>query len=121
MYNKINQNTELNVIERYNVALDIYHEFQIRLKYPVYGSLVFLTSDTKLFIAGGYNNQKGSIYNAYTIDLSNGIVTDLKALSTPAWTVYQPYLENNNILMFSTGEETEGYPQIISYTIDLPY
>jgi hypothetical protein len=111
----------LNIIERYNISLDTYDEFQIKLTVPVYGCLAILTSDSKLLIGGGYNSQRGSVENVYTIDLSNGVISNMKPLSKPAWTVLPPYLNNDEIILFSTGEETDILPQIVKYNIDLPF
>jgi hypothetical protein len=48
------------------------------------------------------------------------MINDMKSLPKPAWTVLPPYLNNTEIIMFSTGEETDDFPQIVSYSLDLP-
>ena len=87
---------------------------------PVYGCFVVPVNENKLLIGGGYNNNYGNSDKVYTIDTNTGLVNNLAPLSNPGWSVLPPIYQNGSIRLFSCGEESEGFPDEISYSIKVP-
>ena len=76
-------------------------------------------SESKLFIAGGYNSIKGSINNVYTVGLNDGKIVEYPPLIKSTWTVLPCYVLINEIFMICTGEENDEMPECVSYDLSI--
>jgi hypothetical protein len=72
------------------------------------------------FLLGGFNESRGNSTDVFTIDLSNGNITNLPSLKYGVWTTLPIYYSNGNINIFSTGEESNEYPNQITYSLKIP-
>lgn len=111
----------MNRIERYDIALNNFEEIFIRLPQPIYGCVAAPVSENKIFIAGGWSEEKGNSAAAYTIDVTNGKIDYLKNLPVDGWTVLPTFYINGSFHIFYQGEETDRLPDHVTYTFPVPY
>ncbi len=85
-----------------------------------YGCAATLVSDSKILILGGYNECDGNSSKVFTVDLSEGSITNLPSLKYGVWTTLPIYYSNGMINIFSTGEDTDSFPDQITYSLKIP-
>jgi hypothetical protein len=92
----------------------------IKMPVNVYGCAATLVSDSKILVLGGFSEYKGNSSEVFTIDLSNGNINSLPSLKFGIWTTLPIFYSNGLINIFSTGEETDDFPNHISYSLNIP-
>ncbi len=79
-----------------------------------------LVSDSKILIVGGASEFRGCNSQIYTIDIFNGRIEVLSALTDVVWTTMPAYYKNGSLYFFVSGEEKNSVPTIKSFNINLP-
>jgi hypothetical protein len=109
---------ETERIERYDILNNKFEIFPISMLQPVYGC-ISLFIGSKLLIAGGRHSTKGNTDQVYTIDFNAaGKIDILQPLPTACWTVLPVTNYNGDLHIFATGQETQGFPEHISYRLN---
>ena len=108
-------------IERYDILLNKFDEFKVRLQVPVYGCFVVPVNESKILIGGGFNSNNGNSDKVYTVDTHSGQINYLNNLSNPSWSVLAPVYMNGALHFFSCGEESDNtFPEEIKYSFNVP-
>lgn len=119
----INGRSESDIIERYDIEQDSFSEFNLKLRFPVYGCITAMISPELIFIGGGRTLDNRVSDNAYALNLLDGSVKDFPPLIKKCWTTQPAFYDKrkSSLEIFYNGEQADHPHEVISYQIRIPY